>query len=436
MNSRAIATQVLTEILSKKQSLTQILPKYKKFCTKSEDAAFVQALCFGVLRFYPRLKYIAYQLLAKPFKNKDEDLLFLICIGLYQLIELNTAPHAAISETVEASKQLKKPWASGLINAILRNYLRKKETLTLAANQDEEAKTEHPHWLIQQFKEAWPMDFENIILANNNQAPLVVRVNQQKINREDYLEKLSEKAINATVVKGTETGIILETSCDVAELPGFYEGMVSVQDGAAQLAANLLDPRAGMRILDACAAPGGKTAHILEKEPHLAKLLAIDISEERSAKIFENLKRLQLQANHINIITADASRPKGWWDGVLFDRILLDAPCSATGVIRRHPDIKFLRQPSDIAKLAEQQLSLLETLWPLLKPNGSLLYATCSILPIENVNVIEKFLSQESSAELLPLTIAWGQKLVVGHQLLPGQNNMDGFYYAHIGKKK
>lgn len=464
MNARAIATLALTEVLLKKQSLTLILPQFKKLCTKSQDAAFVQTLCFGVLRFYPRLKFLASQLLKQPFKNKDEDLLILICVGLYQIMELKTPTHAAISETVEATRQLKKPWASGLVNAVLRHYLRKAESLTALINQNEEAKYQHPQWLIDKFKKAWPHDFENIILANNSQGSLVLRVNVQKIQPENYLETLINQGITASRVPGTEAGIILETASDVAELPGFYEGLVSVQDGAAQLAAPLLDIAQGMRILDACAAPGGKTAHLLEKEPALSALLVLDISAERNDKIIENLQRLELIAsktlhvtnsnsnktnqaintistNHsssrtnVTIMTADANQPQQWWDGTLFDRILLDAPCSATGVIRRHPDIKFLRTPSDIAHLAKQQLSLCKTLWPLLKPGGSLLYATCSILPEENIEVMEAFLNCEPKAQLLPLAIDWGVSLAVGHQLLPGQNNMDGFYYARIGKK-
>lgn len=431
MNSRAIAAQVLTEVLSRKHSLSDVLPKWKKLCSKPQDAAFVQALSFGVLRFYPRLKWIVSQLLSRPLKNKDDDILFLICIGLYQLIELKTKAHAAISETVEASKQLKKPWASALINAVLRNYLRQADTLQSKMEQNSESKYQHPQWLIQKIKKAWPEHFESIMQANNHQAPLILRVNLQKIQREDYLAKLASETIEASAVLGTNTGVILKTACDIDNLPGFLQGLVSVQDGAAQLAATLLEPSKGMRILDACAAPGGKTSHILEQEPHLKELLAIDISKERCAKITENLNRLQLKAT---VKTADINHCKDWWDGVLFDRILLDAPCSATGVIRRHPDIKFLRQENDIDNLARQQLTMLKTLWPLLKPNGILLYVTCSILPAENSEVIEKFLKQEPTAVLLPLTIAWGQGLAIGHQLLPGQNNMDGFYYARIGK--
>lgn len=432
MNSRAIATQALTAVLCNKQSLTQILPMYKEHCKKPEDGAFVQVLCFGVLRFYPRLKFITSQLLKTPLKSKDQDILLLICLGLYQLIDLNTPPHAAISETVEASRQLKKPWASGLVNAVLRNFLRQKETLMQSIEKNIEAKYQHPLWLIQSIKKAWPNDMEAILQANNSQAPMVLRINLQKIQREAYLEKLAADNIKASLVEGTQAGIVLESACDVTRIPGFYEGLVSVQDGAAQLAANLLDLAPNMRVLDACAAPGGKTAHILETEPKLSELLAIDISEERCKRITENVNRLQLKAK---IITADASQPKTWWDGVLFDRILLDAPCSATGVIRRHPDIKFLRQPNDIANLAKEQLALLKTLWKLLKPNGRLLYATCSILPAENSEVIQEFLSQEPTAIPLPMNIAWGQALPVGHQLLPGQNNMDGFYYALIEKQ-
>lgn len=431
MNSRAIATQALAAVLCNKQSLTQILPQYKKLCKKPEDGAFVQVLCFGVLRFYPRLNLVASQLLKTPLKNKDQDILLLICVGLYQLIDLNTPPHAAISETVEASRQLKKPWASGLINAVLRNFLRQKETLMQSIEKNIEAKYQHPLWMIQAIKKAWPNDMEAILQANNHQAPMVLRVNLKKTTRESYLEKLATENMKASLVEGTEAGIILVTAYDVAKIPGFSLGLVSVQDGAAQLAANILDIAPNMRVLDACAAPGGKTAHILEKEPNLSELLAIDISEERGKRITENLDRLELNAK---IITADAGQPNTWWDGVLFDRILLDAPCSATGVIRRHPDIKFLRQQTDIANLAKEQFALLKTLWALLKPGGRLLYATCSILPAENSEVVQQFLNQEPSARLLPMNIAWGEVLPVGHQLLPGQNHMDGFYYALLEK--
>jgi 16S rRNA (cytosine967-C5)-methyltransferase len=442
MNSRAIATQVLTEVLSGKRSLTDTLNKFKKHCKKPEDAAFVQALCFGVLRAYPRLEWMANQLLKHPLKTKDADILYLICLGLYQLTDLNTATHAAISETVEAAKQLKKPWAAALINAVLRNFLRQKETLLQTLEEEllkqESLKYQNTAWLIQIIKKSWPQDFEQIMLANNTQAPLVLRVNLNKIQREAYLALLDKNEIKASSVPGTIAGIVLEAACDLSKLPGFDEGLVSVQDGAAQLAAELLEPLENMKILDACAAPGGKTAHILETTPNLGELLALDISKERCEKIIENLDRLQINAKekvNVYVIAGDALQPKSWWDGKLFDRILLDAPCSATGVIRRHPDIKFLRQASDIPALAIQQLNLLKTLWPLLKPNGILLYATCSILPAENNEVIEKFLNEESTAALMPFTIDWGQVLAVGHQLLPGQNNMDGFYYARIRKK-
>lgn len=435
MNTRAIATQVLTEVLLNQQSLTEALPKFKKLCRKPEDAAFVQALCFGFLRAYPRLQFIAKQLMNHPLKPRDADLLFLICLGLYQLIELNTKPHAAISETVEATRQLDKPWASGLVNAILRQYLRQKDTLLSSIAENEEALYQHPEWLIQEIRKAWPLDWENILEANNKQAALVLRVNLQKITRDHYLEVLIKAGINAHAVKELPAGIILETPCEVTKLPGFSEGLVSVQDGSAQWAASLLDLSEGMQVLDACAAPGGKTAHMIELEPKLARLLALDISEERSAKIKENLKRLQLNAE---VLTADANQIKTWWDGVLFDRILLDAPCSATGVIRRHPDIKFLRQKNDIPNYTKQQLRLLKNLWSCLKHNGRLLYATCSVLPAENQNVIEQFLNDEPSAFLLPFPckIEWGAALAVGHQFLPGQNGMDGFYYAGIGKKE
>lgn len=431
MNIRKEAACVLTEVLFKKQSLSQVLPVYKKRCPTPQDAAFLQILCYGVLRYYLRFCWISQALLQSPLKSKDFDILMLLCVGLYQLIELETPPHAAISETVEACKLLKKPWATGLVNAVLRNYLRKAQTLLEQAKQDPEASFLHPLWLLNLIKEAWPAEAKAIFEANNTQPPLVLRVNQRRLSRSEYLAQLITQGIQARPVLGTEAGIILDKPLEVTSLPGFKEGGFSVQDGAAQLAAPLLQLAAGQRVLDACAAPGGKTTHLLELEPKLAEMVALDISEDRQQQVRENLRRLAFQAE---VVVADALAPEQWWDGLPFDRILLDAPCSATGVIRRHPDIKFLREPQDISRLAEQQLTLLKALWPLLKPQGLLLYATCSILPQENQQVIEKFLSGQPEASLSSFELPWGNRLPIGHQLLPGQNDMDGFYYACLRK--
>ena len=432
LNTRALAALILTQVITQNRSLTQVLLQYKKKCIDSRDAAFLQTLCYGTLRFLPRIQFILHSLLKKSFKAKDQDIVYLLCVGIYQLLELNVAPHAAISESVDATRQLKKPWASGVVNAVLQNYLRQASSLTNKFQEDQEANTLHPTWLLDRFTQAWSTHLNEIIHANNHQAPLMLRVNRLHTTQEEYLQQLKGQGISAEKIIGTPAGIVLDSPRDVTELPGFNEGYVSVQDGAAQLAAQVLDLSPGLRVLDACAAPGGKTADILETEPALSEVVSLDISAERTQSIRETLTRLHLKAT---VKTGDALYPNTWWDNILFDRILLDAPCSATGVIRRHPDIKFLRQPEDITNFSERQLALLKALWPLLKPNGILVYATCSILPEENELVVEQFL-QHVEATLLPLHPTWGIPLNMGWQFLPGQNNSDGFYYVRLLKAK
>lgn len=430
MNTRALATQLIHDVLTKKHSLSQVLPHFKKQCKNSEDGAFVQALAFGVIRWYPRLIFIANRLLKKPIKSKDIELLYLICVGLYQLIELRTAEHAAIAETVEAAKVLNKAWAASFVNAVLRSYQRQAQNLQKIPATEEEAYYAHPQWLIQIIKKAWANNWQTILNNNNQSPPLTLRVNLEKETSTQYIKRLENVGLAATRVPDTRAGVILTTPIDIILLPGFKEGLFSVQDVAAQYAAELLELAPHLHVLDACAAPGGKTAHILETEPTV-EMVALDISKERTKLIVENLERLQLTAS---ILTADATHTADWWNGKLFDRILLDAPCSATGVIRRHPDIKYLRKLSDITKLTAQQLHLLNSLWPLLKPGGILVYATCSILPEENTEVMRIFLSQHTDAACLPASLTSGQPQAIGHQFLPGQNAADGFYYARILK--
>jgi len=433
INIRALATEVLVEVLSKQQALTQVLPPFKAQCHDPQNAAFLQALCFGVLRTYPRLCFIANQLLKTPLKQKEIELLYLICVGLYQLIELRTPPHAAISETVEATRILKKPWATGLVNAVLRGYQRQAETLLYQATLNLEAKTAHPLWLIEHLKKAWPNEFESILSANNQLPPLILRINLQKTTCDSYREILTSNGIINHPCLGISSGILLESPVDITQLPGFSEGLFSVQDGAAQLAPQFLEFAPGLRVLDACAAPGGKTTHILEVEPGLAEVVALDISRTRTDTLIENLTRLQQKAT---VLTGDAARPNTWWDGQLFDRILLDAPCSSVGVIRRHPDIKFLRHAAEIAEFAQKQYALLTAMWPLLHCEGILVYVTCSILPEENEAIMTQFLKNHEDASSIPLKAEWGRALPHGLQLLPGENGMDGFYYAAIRKIK
>ncbi len=395
----------------------------------SRDASYVSHLCFGVLRFYPRLLLWLKPLMRQPLKPNDKDIELLIILGLYQLFYTDTPAYAAMHATVEATKQLKKKWAQPLVNGVLRQAQRLGEKLK---NNTLVGRTAHPEWLAKALQKAWPNDWENIIEANLQHPPFVLRVNLSKISRENYLELLGEKGIQASIVEHCDAGLLLNEGISVDLLPGFATGLVSVQDGAAQLAAKLLDLKSGQRVLDACAAPGGKSAHILETMPTLKCLVALEKDETRYKRLLGSLARSGLSAR---THCADATTPSTWWDGERFDRILLDAPCSATGIIRRHPDIKLHRQPQDILLLVQQQKELLEKLWPLLKPDGILLYATCSVLPQENVERIAHFLQTHPDAKELPIKDGWGIEQRFGQQILPNQH-MDGFYYARLHKQK
>ncbi|MCJ8272540.1 MAG: 16S rRNA (cytosine(967)-C(5))-methyltransferase RsmB, partial [Psychrosphaera sp.] len=354
-----------------------------------------QQLCYGVLRWHLQLQAISQQLVRKPLKTKDSDIAALLLCGIYQLRNMRIPSHAAISETVNACKTIGKPWATGLINASLRNFQRNQAELEQNIETQESAVYAHPDWLIQQFQQDWPDHWQQILAANNQQPPMMLRVNRQHNTRQTYLEKLQQADISASEISVCDEGILLDSPCDVYQLPGFSEGEVSVQDGAAQQVAALLNITPSLRILDACAAPGGKTCHILEQDTD-NEVIALDINSRRLQQIEQNTSRLKLNAT---LITADASAIDDWWDGQLFDRILIDAPCSGTGVIRRHPDIKLLRRPEDISNLAAQQRLLLNTLWPLLKPGGLLMYTTCSALKQENEQQIADFLHQHPQAE-------------------------------------
>jgi len=430
LNLRAHATRLLTSVVKHQQSLASLLP-YQPDSLSVQDQALLQELCFGVCRWYQRLNAQIDMLLDKPLKAKDTDVKVLLLLGLYQLEFTRIPAHAAISETVQACKQLKKASASGLINAILRRSQREKEAMLDSLNKKTDYLYSHPYWLIKRLKQAWPEHWQQVCAANNERAPMSLRVNAQRNSRNDYLQQLTAADISARNCPHSVYGITLEKPANVETLPGFGDGRCSVQDEAAQLAATLLQLEPGQHVLDACAAPGGKTCHLRELEPQLASLTALELDAERATRIHQNLERLQLNAK---VVEGDASQPEQWWDHQHYDRILLDAPCSATGVIRRHPDIKLLRHDEDIAALAELQLQILSALWPLLKPRGILLYATCSVLPDENEQVLKKFLSQHSDVEILPIDAGWGIAGPAGRQLFPQPQGHDGFYYARIQK--
>ena len=430
MNPRLAAAKALTAVLNGKASLNSSLP-LQLDKVEARDRGLTQDLAFGTARWQPRLSALANKLLQKPFKAVDADVEALLLVGLYQLLYTRIPAHAAIGETVGCADKLKKPWAKGLLNAVLRNAQRESEALLSELEHDPVVRTAHPRWLQKSLKAFWPEQWEAICAANNAHPPMILRVNRRHHSRDAYLQLLTDAGIEARPCTFSQDGIVLSEACDVRNLPGFAEGWISVQDEAAQLAADLLDLAPGQRVLDACCAPGGKTCHILEVEPTLAGVVAVDLEAKRLVRVRENLERLGLSAE---LIAADGRDTATWWDGKPFQRILLDAPCSATGVIRRHPDIKLTRQPDDIPALASLQGELLDALWPTLEVGGILLYATCSTLPTENTEVIEAFLARTPGARELDIAGAFGIKQPHGRQLLAQEGGHDGFYYAKLIK--
>lgn len=430
MNPRLAAARALTAVLAGKASLGSSLPpQLDKVAAR--DRGLAQDLAFGAARWQPRLGLLIDKLLEKPLKAGDRDVEALLLIGLYQLFYTRIPAHAAIGETVGCAASLKKPWAKGLLNAVLRSAQSDGAELLEQLAKDPVTGTAHPRWLQKALKAAWPEHWEAICAANNAHPPLILRTNQRLTSRDAYLQRLLDVDIPAEACRFSAEGVRLLEAHDVLSLPGFAEGLVSVQDEAAQLAADLLQLAPGQRVLDACCAPGGKTCHLLERESDLAAVVALDLEEKRLQRVRDNLQRLQLDAQ---LIAADARATEAWWDGRPFQRILLDAPCSATGVIRRHPDIKITRQPADILALAQLQSELLDALWPTLEVGGILLYATCSVLPEENSANIASFLQRTADARELKITGAFGLEQTHGRQLLPQLDSHDGFYYARLQK--
>lgn len=425
---RLAAATVVQRIIAG-ESLTRALPAVLEEQSKA-DRATVQALSYGVLRHYERLQFLSSQLLRKPLKSRDAIITTLLQVGLFELLDGQTPEHAVVSETVRLVRK-QRAWAAGLVNACLRRFLRERETLLLASKADLSAHYCLPGWLLARLQDAWPEDWRQIALASSSPAPMTLRVNRSQVNRDDYRQQLADTGMPAEPHALVETALVLDQAVDVTSLPGFEAGRVSVQDAAAQLAALLLDLKPGQRVLDACAAPGGKTLHLLDEVNGKVDLVAIEKDPQRIGRLEENLSRGGYQ---VELKTADAGDIESWWNGQAFDRILLDAPCSATGVIRRHPDIKLHRRPDDIVQLQAQQKRLLHQLWQTLKPGGLLLYATCSILPEENRDQLELFLQEMDDAQELIVNAEWGKPVSPGRQIFPGENEMDGFFYAVLKK--
>lgn len=425
LNLRSMAAQAIEQVVEKGQSLSNVLPLLQQKVS-DKDKALLQELCFGVLRTLSQMEWLINKLMARPMTGKQRTVHYLIMVGFYQLLHTRIPPHAALAETVEGAVVIKRPQLKGLINGVLRQFQRQQDAL-LAEFAVSEQRYLHPEWLLKRLQKAYPQEWNAIIDANNQRPPMWLRVNRQHHSRDAWLALLEEAGQQGFTHKDYPDAVRLESPTPVHTLPGFEEGWVTVQDASAQGCMTFLAPQNDEQILDLCAAPGGKTTHILEVAPN-ARVMAVDIDEKRLSRVYDNLKRLGMKAQ---VKQGDGRFPAQWCGEQQFDRILLDAPCSATGVIRRHPDIKWLRRDRDISELAQLQSEILDAVWPHLKSGGTLVYATCSVLPEENSHQIAAFLARTSDARLS----VTGTPEHPGQQNLPGAEDGDGFYYARLIKQ-
>jgi len=432
---RAVAAEIVDGVVSGGQSLDAAISKNEQRVSATERA-LLRMLCYGTLRHHWQLQEWIDQLVTKPLRKRDRVINALLAVGVYQIVEMRIPDHAVLSETVEAARQLQRPKLAGLVNACLRRFVR--DELSSREPKNDESRWNHPGWFIEKIRKDWPDDWQAILTANMERAPMWLRSNPCRNTAEEYQQRLQASGVEAELLDGVPDAVRLREPQAVDNLPGFAAGDASVQDAAAQIAARWLLQDVKGRVLDACAAPGGKSGHLLEIGGDQLSLVCVDSDQSRTLSIAENLARIGKNAT---IIAADASKPEEWWDEALFDAILLDAPCSASGVIRRHPDIKLLRRESDLVSLAVLQRQLLEGLWPLLVPGGRLLYATCSVLVAENDAVTGQFLADHSDAienDVLPNNNIRDlmRRKACGFQIIPGSAGMDGFYYAALHKKK
>ncbi len=421
------ALRVLSEVLDSNRNLadSEVLSQLGD----ARDHAFARHLAYGVLRWLTALEWLAAELLTKPLKKRERDVQRLLLLGLQQLWHDQTANHAAVNETAECARLLGKPWAVGLINAVLRRFQREQEQL-LDKLEKVGQRFAHPDWMLEEIQQDWPEHWQSIVNANNRQAPLWLRINRRRADELTLRNDLKTAGFEISGHPYARDAICISPAAAVGKIPGFDQGWLSVQDPAAQLARDLLDPRDGERILDACAAPGGKTAHLLESCAGI-ELTVLDRQAQRVEQIHQTLIRLGLDAE---TQIADAAAIETWWDGQKFHKILLDAPCSATGVIRRHPEIKWLRRSEQVSSAVQAQASLLTALWPLLETGGILVYATCSILKRENNRQIHQFLERHTDAVAEIPAVEWGKVESCGRQIMPGEARMDGFFYAVLRK--
>lgn len=440
---RAQAAILLMQVVDEGRSLDALLENRSD---APQERGLLRSLSYGSVRWYWRLLAVLTKLCSQPPEDLQPEVRALALVGLYQLLHTDIAAHAAVAETVEAARALKLNRATGLLNAILRRCQRESEKLTVGVDEDPSQRFAHPRWLVTHLHHDWPTKAESILQANNEHPPFWLRVNTRHHTRDAYRELLMGQGLQSTVSEYAPEAVLLPQAVEVFSLPGFKEGWVSVQDAAAQLAAHLLSVEPEQRVLDACAAPGGKTCHVLEMQPALKEMVALDVSGERMKRVRGNLKRLDMEAT---LIVGSAADPEAWWDGVPFERILLDVPCSATGVIRRHPDIKVLRRDEDITHFSLRQADMLRRMWPLLAPGGRLVYASCSALRAENADVISAFLDSQNDARDITAEVLarfGSPQLSMGEPNLPGAKQvgwaipagtegMDGFYYACLQKK-
>ena len=434
--ARSVSLKALKQVFNG-QSLSAVQPHTTDKLDDARDRGLANEIVNGVLRWRWQLEFFIKQLLKKPLKQKDLDVQLILMMALYELHQCRTPDYAVINESVELVRHPGKgmpgkKWAAGLVNAVLRNFTREQEKLD-ASIKDGVARFSHPPWLLEKIKADWPQQWQEILQANNQRPAFWLRVNQLQHTTSQYQKMLSETGLESETTAFADAALKLSHGVDVRSLPGFDDGALSVQDAGAQLTAELLAVSTGDRVLDLCAAPGGKTCHLLERYPALEQLLAVELEEQRMARVRENLQRLKLE-DRAELIIADARDSKQWSQGGPFDRILIDAPCSASGVIRRHPDIKTLRRDSDIAPLVELQSEILSAAWQTLAAGGELLYVTCSLFKDENQNQMADFLSQHDDAVEIKIEADWGQPCLHGRQLFPGEQDADGFYFCRLKK--